>query len=347
MKREKKTKKQLPKLKVNESNLPNTFVFHLNEISKNARILEKNLKYVMEPYTATRLKVKRRNNLKDFIAVSGPLNITHFLILSETMNSVNLRISRVPRGPTLTFAIKEYSLNSEIWALSKRPFVPYKEHLNSALLILNNFDRSKFEHKLLTAFFQNLFPPVDVKNVRLKNLKRCVLFDYHKDGDVIYFRHYAISVKPSGINRSVKKVAVQSRVPDLSRFNDISNFIQDSGVFSDSEVEDEDAKVALPQTLHGTGNQKSEVSAVGLKEIGPRLTLHLLKIVQGVSEGDVLYHSLQHKSEEETQRIKRRLAEKKLLKAKRRREQERNVELKRKQKLASQSKDPSNNDAIV
>ncbi|KAJ3617029.1 hypothetical protein Zmor_008894 [Zophobas morio] len=321
MKREKKTKKQLPKLKVNESNLPNTFVFHLNEISKNARILEKNLKYVMEPYTATRLKVKRRNNLKDFIAVSGPLNITHFLILSETMNSVNLRISRVPRGPTLTFAIKE--------------------------LILNNFDRSKFEHKLLTAFFQNLFPPVDVKNVRLKNLKRCVLFDYHKDGDVIYFRHYAISVKPSGINRSVKKVAVQSRVPDLSRFNDISNFIQDSGVFSDSEVEDEDAKVALPQTLHGTGNQKSEVSAVGLKEIGPRLTLHLLKIVQGVSEGDVLYHSLQHKSEEETQRIKRRLAEKKLLKAKRRREQERNVELKRKQKLASQSKDPSNNDAIV
>ena len=37
---------------------------------------------------------------------------------------------------------------------------------------------------------------------------------------------------------------------------------------------------------------KSNKSAVRLTEIGPRLTMQLQKVEQGLCEGDVLYHSI-------------------------------------------------------
>ena len=42
--------------------------------------------------------------------------------------------------------------------------------------------------------------------------------------------------------------------------------------------------------MHGAGNDKAEKSSVRLHEIGPRLTMSLVKIEQGVCEADVLYH---------------------------------------------------------
>ena len=41
----------------------------------------------------------------DFVQVAGPLGVTHFVIVSRTDSHVNLRLCRLPRGPTLTFHI--------------------------------------------------------------------------------------------------------------------------------------------------------------------------------------------------------------------------------------------------
>ncbi|VDP89147.1 unnamed protein product [Echinostoma caproni] len=41
------------------------------------------LRAIFEPYTATRLKTHKRNVLKDFIAVAGPLHVTHLLYLTH------------------------------------------------------------------------------------------------------------------------------------------------------------------------------------------------------------------------------------------------------------------------
>ena len=60
---------------------------------------------------------------------------------------------------------------------------------------------------------------------------------------------------------------------------------------SDSEAEDETSHVTLPQDLRGRGNVKSGRSAIKLAELGPRLTMKLLKIEEGVCAGEVLYHS--------------------------------------------------------
>ena len=41
----------------------------------------------------------------DFVQVAGPLGVSHFIIISRTETHVNLRLCRLPRGPTVTFHI--------------------------------------------------------------------------------------------------------------------------------------------------------------------------------------------------------------------------------------------------
>lgn len=61
--------------------------------------------------------------------------------------------------------------------------------------------------------------------VDLNNVKRCVLFNYDPEKKTIDFRHYAINVKPVGVAKSVKKL-MANKVPNLSRFEDVADFIQ-------------------------------------------------------------------------------------------------------------------------
>ena len=103
-----------------------------------------------------------------------------------------------------------------------------------------------------------------------------------------------------------------------------------SGNVSESEVEDEESHVTLPQDMPGRGNIQAEQSAVKLTEVphvthltphvthltphaahprthyhttlkcecghpqspqlGPRMTLQLVKIEEGFCEGEVLHH---------------------------------------------------------
>lgn len=77
---------------------------------------------------------------------------------------------------------------------------------------------------------------------------------------------------------------------------------------SDSEVEDDpNSKVILPQDLRGRGSTKAgSQSAIRMKEVGPRLHLQLMKIEEGVAEGEVLYHQYIQKTEEEKRLIRER-----------------------------------------
>jgi len=60
---------------------------------------------------------------------------------------------------------------------------------------------------------------------------------------------------------------------------------------SEAEPDGEHNITELPQAVAGRGNMRAQQSAVRLTEIGPRLTLQLIKIQEGVGEGNVLFHS--------------------------------------------------------
>lgn len=49
---------------------------------------------LMAPNTASSLKESKRNQIKDFLHVAGPLGVTHFLVLTATHNASYLRIAK-------------------------------------------------------------------------------------------------------------------------------------------------------------------------------------------------------------------------------------------------------------
>ena len=59
--------------------------------------------------------------------------------------------------------------------------------------------------------------------MELKKILRVVLVHYDQEDECLTLRHYAIKIVPVA-NRAVKKL-VSSKVPDLSRYRDMKDFV--------------------------------------------------------------------------------------------------------------------------
>jgi ribosome biogenesis protein SSF1/2 len=59
--------------------------------------LESDLRRMMLPNTASSLRESKRNSLKDFVSVAGPLGVSHFLMLTATEKATYLRVAKAPR----------------------------------------------------------------------------------------------------------------------------------------------------------------------------------------------------------------------------------------------------------
>jgi ribosome biogenesis protein SSF1/2 len=160
---------------------------------------------------------------------------------------------------------------------------------------------------------------------------------------IVEVRHYAIKATPVGVDRKVRRI-IETKIPNLNKLNDIAEYITGttasgekaaaastaSGMASDSEPEDETSHVVLPQKYSGRGNAKQQKSALKLVELGPRLSLKLVKVERGLGGGDVMYHAHVTKTQEEVRALKSRKEKEAMLKIQRRAEQDQNVEKKRK-----------------
>lgn len=108
----------------------------------------------------------------------------------------------------------------------------------------------------------------------MSTIRRCVCLNYNTTSKTIDFRHYAIKIVPTGLSRGVKKL-VQAKVPNLSKCQDISDFLT-KPTMSESEAEDDETShVTLPQKLSSRGNHANSKSAIRLYELGPRITLQV------------------------------------------------------------------------
>lgn len=268
--------------------IPRSFVFSRLKLPGSLKQLQADLRKMMLPYTALNLKEKKRNNLRDFLNVAGPMGVTHFLMLSKTGSSPYLRVARTPQGPTLTFKIQDYSLAVDITNSQLRPRVPKDLFKNSPLIVLSGFGTGEQHLKLTTIMFQNIFPAIDIKTVKLSSCQRIVLLNYNKETKLIDFRHYSIRLQPVGVSRRIRKFVQNHQVPDLRSLQDVSDFVTKAGYGSESEGDDEAATVSLASDL-GRVNKASTRSAVKLQEIGPRMTLQLIKIEDGLCSGTVIF----------------------------------------------------------
>lgn len=268
--------------------IPKSFVFSRGKLPPPLKHLQADLRKLMLPHTALNLKEKKRNNLKDFLNVAGPMGVTHFLMLSKTETAPYLRVARTPQGPTLTFKIHEYSLAVDVARSQLHPRCPPELFKNSPLIVLSGFGTGDQHLKLTTIMFQNIFPAIDINTVKLSLCQRIVLLNYNKETKLIDFRHYSIRLQPIGVSRRIRKIVQSHKVPDLRNLQDVSDFVTRAGYGSESEADEEAATVTLANDL-GRVNRTSNKSAVQLQEIGPRMTLQLMKIEEGLCSGGIIF----------------------------------------------------------
>ncbi|CAM9481879.1 unnamed protein product [Ectocarpus sp. 13 AM-2016] len=308
--------------------VPKSFVLKKGKVHSNVSDLAEEMRRVMEPHTARKLRERAKNTVKDYVSVSSVLGVTHLLVFTQTDKSLSLRVCRTPTGPTLTFKVQQFSLMRHVRALQKRPVEVNQAYKTSPLVVLNNFgDKQASSHvKLMKVTLQNMFPSINVATVKLQDCRRVVMFNLDKTNGTVEMRHFAVRATPTGITKAIKKV-VQAKVPDLHGLEDISEYVAGGmgGGLSDSEVEDEESKITLPDDYVGRGNVKSQKRRDQVPELGPRLTLELMKVERGLCEGEVLYHSYVTKTAEEIKAQRAKVEKRDCLKRKRREEQAENV----------------------
>ncbi|EWC47263.1 hypothetical protein DRE_03382 [Drechslerella stenobrocha 248] len=262
--------------------------------------LVRDMRKVMEPYTASRLRERKSNKVKDFTTMAGPLGVTQILMFSRSESgNVTLRILRTPRGPTLHFKVLNYSLCKDIVKGQRHggTRTTGKEYLNPPLLVMSNLvtptTGKPANHEFLTqSMFQSMLPAISAQTISLKSVKRVLLLNRDlpadqkgleeglKEGEeyVVDLRHYSITTRPTGVPRAIRKLnrATQpatrnghGTIPNLGGLEDISEYLLDpsatagGGYTSESEVDtDAEVEVALPG-IQRSGRVKKEVANAG------------------------------------------------------------------------------------
>ena len=231
-------------------------VIHTGIALKNHSIgqLVKDVRNMMQPHTAIRLKERRSNKVKDFVAVSASLGVSFMMLFSQNENTGNIhfRVAKMSHGPTISFKVMEYSLCKDIARSMKSPKSLSKssmEFQNPPLLVLNGFTNPKEAEpyeKLVITMFQNMFPPINPQSIKVNTIRRVMLVNKDKKTGLIDIRHYVIDTKLVDVSKNVRKLVTirkkhGKKLPDLSKADDVADIILDpyaaAGFTSESEVE--------------------------------------------------------------------------------------------------------------
>lgn len=264
---------------------PQTMVIRIGagEIGSSLSRLAQDVRNMMEPSTASKLKERRSNRLRDYTAMAGPLRVSHLLLFSRSeAGNVTFRVALTPRGPTLNFRVNQYSLARDVSKGQRQTNNAPKIFQASPLLVMNNFNSSSLSEgmktssaarleSLVTTVFQSLFPPISPHRRPLSSVRRVVLLNRMSiegkgrstpEDYVLLLRHYAVITTPAKVSRGVRRLHTtrgrtkgghkpKRAIPDLEKLEDVSDLLLDptataSGFTSATESElDEDAEVEV------------------------------------------------------------------------------------------------------
>lgn len=105
------------------------------EVGPSVSQLVRDVRRMMEPDTAARLKERRNNRLRDYVTMCGPLGVSHMLLFSKSeAGNTNMRLAIAPRGPTLHFHVESYSLCKDVMKALKHPVGGGKEYTSPPLV---------------------------------------------------------------------------------------------------------------------------------------------------------------------------------------------------------------------
>lgn len=276
---------------------PHSFIIKKGTIGGGLMKLMQDMRSVFEPFTAKNLHVMRKNSVRDFVSVASIFHVQNMLIITKTEKSAYLRFCKLPRGPTLTYKILNYTLKKDVVGSQRKPCSSPDLYLRAPLMIMKSFNEKvegdeehEFDqNELQTIMWQGLFPSIDVRHMKLLKMKRCVLLRLNTENGNIDFRHYAIRVRPVGVSKQIRRLVTRKKIPDLGKFQSIDDMLDEGGMSSGASDGEEDQ---LDVSRHvDTSNEdfSTSKSAIRLVELGPRMTIKLHKINEGLLGGIKLY----------------------------------------------------------
>ncbi|KAI9808949.1 MAG: hypothetical protein M1827_007124 [Pycnora praestabilis] len=268
-----------------QNRAPKSMVIRIGagEVGGSVSQLVKDVRSILGPGTASRLRERKSNKLKDYTTMAGPLGVSHLLLFSRsTSGHTNLRLALTPRGPTLHFRVEKYSLCKDIKKAMKHPKGGGKEFLTAPLLVMNNFTSQpspdstepaipKHLESLTTSIFQSLFPPISPQTTPLSSIRRVLLLNREKASSpdamgtyTLNLRHYMITTKRSGLSKGIRRLNAAEKLltskekrkkglPNLGKLEDVADYLLDPAAAggytsaSESEVET-DAEVEVLET---------------------------------------------------------------------------------------------------
>ncbi|EJT98147.1 Brix-domain-containing protein [Dacryopinax primogenitus] len=286
-----------------DASTPKSFIIKHGQVGSSLSGLVRDMRKVMEPNTASRLRERTRNKLKDYLTLAPALSVSHLLLFTLSERSPYLRIVRTPSGPTATFRIERYSTMADLRSGKRKPRGEGTEYRTSPLMVLSQFPQEP-PNGLVAKLLQSLFPPLSPLSLKPSSARRVVLLSYDAETGTIQLRHYLISIRSYGVSRRVRKVLKPGL--DLGNVKDVADWVLgEEGYESASSAGSEGEEMDLPvlaalggRTRKGEGSvregstQGDRKRAVKLEEVGPRMELRLVKITEGVpgKEGGVIFH---------------------------------------------------------
>lgn len=330
---------------------PKSIIVYRGEVGSRIRMLMHEWRRVFLPWSSKRLHASK-NTLKDFLHIASTFSVSHLQLLTAPSRGASLRIMRFPSGPTLSLRIESFALRDDIMKTQRRPAPVEGAPFDVApIVVLNNFNYPgrTADVELMEKAFQGLVPSLNVATVQTDEVQRIVLFQYDPGYGTVEVRHYHITARAVGVSRTVKKL-MEGRLPSkLGGLDDINDVLDREGAWSDTDGEGEEVELAQPFRQH------RDQCRVKLVEVGPRMTLRLMKVEAGFAGGEVLFHQHEHKSAREVATTAAKVRARHNEKRRRRSEQDENVRRKkdaaaakvaeRKERRAGKKRTPTGADA--
>lgn len=182
------------------------------------------------------------------------------------------------------------------------------------------------ERHIMSTMFSNLFPSLNVNGIKPSNTKRMVLVHFNGAKDIVEIRHYYIKQNLTDMNNKLKKMINNKKVPNLSDIKDISQYFNDDAAYvSESDIDHLPNSKMNIEEYDVNGKASKKKINIRLFEIGPRLTLKLVKIEESFLTGSIFYHRYNRLSHKEKKQQKSLIENKLKIKEDRKKIQEENV----------------------
>eukprot|EP01062_Namystynia_karyoxenos_P073402 TRINITY_DN70204_c0_g1_i1.p1 TRINITY_DN70204_c0_g1~~TRINITY_DN70204_c0_g1_i1.p1 ORF type:complete len:480 (+),score=205.61 TRINITY_DN70204_c0_g1_i1:95-1441(+) len=310
---------------------PKSLIFARGTVGKSVQALCLEWRHAMMPFTASKLKVGYKDKVRHFADMAKAFGCNNIHVFSCPSSSAMLKLVRPPQGPTLTFRVDSYKLRKDVANDSRKDLRIVSDQASYSkppLCVLNGFNSSERHLQLVVSTFQGMFPTIHVDQFRLTDCKRVLLVNYNKQLDVIDIRHYGIIARRGGLSSAAKKLTrgqMPKRLGDIAAVEELFG-ARAANYLSDTDGEGEN--VELPQNFKNI--QSGTQTRLKLQEIGPRLTVTLMKVESGFWGGETVYHKLFQKTPEEVAETEQRFKLRERLRQMRKKEQDANVERKRK-----------------